>query len=425
VKLKSVLITILALICAPQVQSEEIAEGVYELGEIVVSASRLEAESTGTLRTVTAEDIIHSGARTLDEAIDLLPGVYVRMAAAGTPRIDIRGFRTRHVTLLLDGIPINDTFDGQFDPTILPVENIAKIKLTTGGGSVLYGSGGNGGIINIITKNGVQKIQGTINTEISQSDTYLGKLTFSSASDQWNIFVSGSPSKRDGYPLSDDFATTKDEDGDTRDNSDRKRNNLFASFSYKPSDRALYGLTFNYVQGENGVPAVVNYDKNDTFTKKPKYDRMNDLEGYSAQWATRYTFDQPFTFRSWAYFNQLKTTEDRYDTASYSTQAKNGASHAESTTQVVGANTQMQYVSESQGVVTLGLSLENNTWNTDGFSIDKKTKATLLMKIRICKFTTQHCNTISLPNPNWASWAASAITIKTARATVTVMSPIL
>ena len=103
---------------------------------------------------VTAADIESSGARTLDEVIDLLPGVYVRIGNSGTPRVDIRGFRTRHVILLLDGIPFNSTYDGQFDPTTIPVENIAEVKVVTGAGSVLYGPGGNGGIINIITKKG-------------------------------------------------------------------------------------------------------------------------------------------------------------------------------------------------------------------------------------------------------------------------------
>ncbi len=99
-------------------------------------------------------EIQERGARTLDEALTLVPGLFVRTGGEGSPRIDIRGFRTRHVQLLLDGIPINSTFDGQFDPSTIGVENIAAIKVTTGGGSVLYGEGGNGGVINIITKKG-------------------------------------------------------------------------------------------------------------------------------------------------------------------------------------------------------------------------------------------------------------------------------
>ncbi len=105
----------------------------YPLGEVVVSADAPVSEAGATLRRVSAEDIEAYGARTLDEAIALLPGVYVRTGGDGVPRVDVRGLRTRQVTLLLDGVPLNATADGQFDPTLVPVEQIAEIKLTSGG----------------------------------------------------------------------------------------------------------------------------------------------------------------------------------------------------------------------------------------------------------------------------------------------------
>src|SRR5215204_1311036 len=93
----------------------------YPLGEIVVSAEAPTSEAAATTRRVTSDDIIAYGARTLDEALALLPGVYVRTGSDGVPRVDFRGFRTRQVTLLLDGVPLNATSDGQFDPSFIPV----------------------------------------------------------------------------------------------------------------------------------------------------------------------------------------------------------------------------------------------------------------------------------------------------------------
>ncbi|MDY6878752.1 MAG: TonB-dependent receptor plug domain-containing protein [Thermodesulfobacteriota bacterium] len=43
----------------------------------------------------------------------------MRTGAQGIPRINLRGLRSRHVTLLLNGIPFNSTYDGQFDPSII------------------------------------------------------------------------------------------------------------------------------------------------------------------------------------------------------------------------------------------------------------------------------------------------------------------
>jgi vitamin B12 transporter len=109
-------------------------EGIYHLGEVVVSGTDKGVEKISTTHTVTAKQIEERGARTLNEAIKLVPGVQIRTAGDGTPRIDMRGFRTRHVTLLLNGTPFNATYDGQFDPALISVENIAEIKVTTGGG---------------------------------------------------------------------------------------------------------------------------------------------------------------------------------------------------------------------------------------------------------------------------------------------------
>jgi len=368
----SVTIAVLGLVVGSHAQSEEAGEGIYELGEVVVSEPGNEAEAVGTVLTLSSREIQNSGARTLDEAIALIPGLYVRTGGEGTPRVDIRGFRTRHVQLLLDGIPVNDTYDGQFDPTTIPVAYIAKIKLTTGGGSVLYGPGGNGGVVNIITKKGQEKVRGSINGEARQGDTYLGRVTFSYAGEKGDVFVSGSPYQRDGYRLADGFAATKDEDGGMRDNSDRKRNNVFANFGYAPSEKALFGLTFHYVQGENGAPSVTNYDKNDAFTKKPKYDRLSDLKGYAAQMAGRYDFSQPLSLKCWAYLNRLELEENRYDDATYATQDKNGASRTESATQVAGANAQLRYSFAGRGTATLGLGLAHDTWDATGFSVGKK-----------------------------------------------------
>ncbi len=92
-----VLAIILIFLCAilPFHRNAAAAEGeelsdTYTLGEIVVSGKGEGVEATETVRTVTAEDIRDKGARTLDQAISLLPGVNVRTGAKGS-RASISG----------------------------------------------------------------------------------------------------------------------------------------------------------------------------------------------------------------------------------------------------------------------------------------------------------------------------------------------
>ena len=196
--------------------------GIYTLGEVVVTAQSGGVESVGTVAEITAKDIEDKNARTLDEALELLPGLDVRTGGDGVPRIRMRGFTSRHVVLLLNGVPFNSTYDGQFDPTIIPTENIAKIKVTYGTSSVLYSQGGLGGVINIVTKKGTQGFNGSLSGEVGERGQKLGRFNMSGGSGPFDFFVSGSAENSDGFRLSSDFDSTTLENGGLRENSDRE-----------------------------------------------------------------------------------------------------------------------------------------------------------------------------------------------------------
>ncbi|BBO85720.1 TonB-dependent receptor [Desulfosarcina ovata subsp. sediminis] len=347
-------------------------EGAYRLAEIVVSGeSESIAESAGTVHRITARDIQDQGARTLDEALELVPGLIVREGAEGSPRIDIRGFRTRHVQLFLNGIPVVDTYDGQFDPTLIPAEIISEIKVTTGGGSVLYGPGGNGGAIDIITKSGKRGLHGTVGGEIGEGERYLGKASLSGGGEKADFYLGVNAYDRDKFTLSRDFDDTDAEGGDYRANSDRERTSLFGNTSYRLGERTQLGLTVSHTTGENGKPAVTNSDDADPFTKSPKYERIDDLETSLVQVAIDHKTAGPFEWRGWGFFSQSEIEENRYDDDTYSTQDKKGAYHQNTDMKIYGASTQLRYHVGTVGNATLGLTAENDEWDVDGFSVGK------------------------------------------------------
>ncbi|MDA3897397.1 MAG: TonB-dependent receptor [Desulfobacteraceae bacterium] len=357
------------------VESAEQENQAYELGEIVVSAPGSGAESVANVTRISAKELKDMGARTLDEGLRFVPGLNVRVGGSGTPRIDIRGFKTRHVLLLLNGVPIKNTYDDQFDPTIIPIDYIQEIKVSTGGTSQLYGSGGNGGVINIITKKSAPGVHGSISGEAAEVDAYSGRATVSAADEKYNAFVSGSLIDRRALTVSDDFEETSEQDNDLRENSDLKRGNLFAGFEYAPDEITSLGLTFNYLNGENGAPAVTNYDKNDTFAKKPKYDRTDDIEGYGTQFSFDRKLSDCLDVRGWGYYNQQDTEDNRYDDNTYTSQKKKGAYRQKATTDVAGANLQVSCNIADNQKTTLGLIMENDGWDANGFSINKKNES--------------------------------------------------
>ena len=107
------LLTVLVL--QPLALKAQTAQTIPTFSVSVTEASEL-VEEVGTTRRISRADIEARNARTLDEALRMLPGVHVRTGGDGAPRIDVRGFRSRHVLLLMNGVPVNSSADGQFDP---------------------------------------------------------------------------------------------------------------------------------------------------------------------------------------------------------------------------------------------------------------------------------------------------------------------
>ena len=100
------------------VQADDIArDPLLNINEvIVVHGDGGEASEMATTHwSISEEEIRATGAQTLDQVLKNVPGVYIRIGGDGTPRVDIRGFKTRHVTLLVNGVPMSSADDGQFD----------------------------------------------------------------------------------------------------------------------------------------------------------------------------------------------------------------------------------------------------------------------------------------------------------------------
>jgi outer membrane cobalamin receptor len=344
-------------------------EETFSLGEVVVTGRREGIEAAQTVHEVTAEEIKKSSARTLDEALILLSDVNVRVGAEGVPRVDIRGFRTRHVLLLLDGIPMNSAFDQQFDPSLIPVDNIARIKVTAGASSVLYGQGGLGGVINIITKRGTKGLGGMVGGESGDGQPYLARGSASGGKGKWDFLLSGSGYQRDRFPLARPFDGSLEEAAGYRKNSDNTRYNAFVNVGFSATPQLYLAVTGNYVGGKYGKPASAINDDFDLYASSPRYERVDDYDSYSFQLAADWEISEALNVRSTAYYNRIEEDNNRYDDETYSSfddplvpnsfQLRNvGVTR--------GVSFQPKYRLGRAGTVTLGLSGEWDTWMDAG-----------------------------------------------------------
>lgn len=284
----------------------------YELGEVVVTGRKPIVEQAGTVREIDAESIEASGARSLDEAIDLLPGVNVRVGGQGTPRVDVRGFRTRHVKLLINGIPFNNAADGQFDPTLIPTDWISKIKLTSGASSQMYGDGGLGGVINVITKRGDGPPAAEFGFEGGEYGHFRTTGSFAWGDEEADMFATVGRRTRDAFGLANDFSAAPFESGGARLNSDLERNSAYGSFSYRPGGSLELGMTLQYEEGEHGIPTGIFDNNVDRFAQRPRYDRVDDEDGYFVQLNALYSPSERWSNHAWIYHSVGTTNLNRY-----------------------------------------------------------------------------------------------------------------
>ena len=127
---------------------------------MVVTATR-DAEEIrkvpANVTVITQEGIEQSNAQNVVDLLKDQVDVVVRdfYGNGKTASVDIRGFGetgTLNVLVLVDGRRVNDIDLSGVDWTQIPMDQIERIEIVRGSGSVLYGDNATGGVINIITK---------------------------------------------------------------------------------------------------------------------------------------------------------------------------------------------------------------------------------------------------------------------------------
>lgn len=104
---------------------------------------------------LTGEQLAARGATDLATALALIPEVAVRDAGRGGFNLDIRGARKGAVSVLIDGVLVSDPWYGTFDVSTIPVTDIVQIRVATTPQSPIDGPGGPGGVVEVLTRDGV------------------------------------------------------------------------------------------------------------------------------------------------------------------------------------------------------------------------------------------------------------------------------
>ena len=134
-----------------------------ELDPVIVTANKTEQKqsSTGKIITIiTKEEIEKSGGKDLAQLLNEQPGISINGAnsnAGLNKSLFLLGASGNYTLILLDGIPVKNPsgLGGAYDLRLIPMSLIDHIEILKGSQSTLYGSNAIAGVINIITRKGV------------------------------------------------------------------------------------------------------------------------------------------------------------------------------------------------------------------------------------------------------------------------------
>lgn len=148
---------------------------------------------------ISADDIRRSGAQALPDVLRMAPGIEVAQIDNGRYAVTARGFNGRFATklqVLIDGRSIyHPLFAGViWELDSIPLDDIERIEVIRGAGSVMWGANAVNGVINIISKNTRKQSGGAISVtggSKGTGDLYarIGQTTSDSTS--WKLSAQG------------------------------------------------------------------------------------------------------------------------------------------------------------------------------------------------------------------------------------------
>ena len=201
-----------------------------KLEESVVTATGFDDVQSNQIKNttiVTAQDIHNKGYNTIEEILKRTPGVNFVNNGFGYI-VDVRGQgvqgAAKNVKVLVDGSPLNilDMSHAILPLNSISVEDIEKIEIINGGGTVLYGGGTAGGVINVITKK-------------TQEEPVKNKVYYQNSSFDTNKFGFGTSIKfADNFLL--DLAYENVNGNGYRRGDKRDGENLRGGFTYNIAD---------------------------------------------------------------------------------------------------------------------------------------------------------------------------------------------
>ena len=176
-----------------------------EMEQVVVTGTRtpkLLANTPVLTKLITASDIAKADATNLRDLLQqVLPGVEFSYAMNQQVHMNFSGFGGQSMLILVDGERLAGETMDDIDFSRLCMDNVDHIEIVKGAASALYGSNAAGGVINIITKNGIRPFALNLNARLGRHHEQRYGLSWQQGAGRWSNLLTINRNKSDNYDV--------------------------------------------------------------------------------------------------------------------------------------------------------------------------------------------------------------------------------
>jgi iron complex outermembrane recepter protein len=216
------------------------------LEPVVVTATRDAQEIRkvpANITVITEEKMKESNAQVVTDVLKDEVGVVVRdyFGTGKTATLDIRGFGETgplNTLVLVDGRRVNEIDLSGVDWSQIPLDQVERIEIVRGPGSVLYGDNAVGGVINIITKRPEKPFSANVEGVMG---SYSYNKEAASVSGKWgplSAILNASHSSTEGY----------------RDNGFFRAEDAGGKLIYDLNDAVSFNISGGFHRDDAGLP---------------------------------------------------------------------------------------------------------------------------------------------------------------------------
>jgi outer membrane receptor protein involved in Fe transport len=235
----------------------------------VVTATRIEERIKNIPRNVTvitSEDIEQAPSSNIVDLLAREAGINPRNFFGHDKQagIDMRGMGdtfVSNVIVMVDGVKLNPPDMAGPDLSSIPLDQIERIEIVRGAGSVLYGDGAVGGVINIITKKGEKEPEACLYASYGSYDMFDGRTSYRGQIKKLRFSLNADYYDSEGY----------------RDNGYLRKKDAGVHLAYDLLDSLTFTLASAYHEDDFGLPGGVAREDVDSRDRRTKTDRPNDF----------------------------------------------------------------------------------------------------------------------------------------------------